>query len=41
VASPEGLMVAICALLELQETWLDTFSVAPDEVVPMAMNWLV
>jgi hypothetical protein len=41
VASPVGLMVAICVLLELQMTWLDTFSVAPDVVDPTAMNWLV
>jgi hypothetical protein len=34
-------MVAICVLLELQATWLVRFTVAPDEVVPMAMNWLV
>jgi hypothetical protein len=41
VASPELLMVATWTLLELQETWLVTFSVAPDEVVPVAMNWVV
>ena len=34
-------MVAICVLLELQATWLLRFTVAPDEVVPMARNWLV
>jgi hypothetical protein len=33
--------VAICTLLELQVDWLERSRVAPDEVVPMAMNWLV
>ncbi len=33
--------VAICVLLELQATWLLRLTVAPDEVDPMAMNWLV
>ena len=41
VASPEVLMVAICVLLELQVTLLLKSSVAPEEVVPIAMNWLV
>ena len=42
VAKPVvALMVAICGLLELQATWLLRFTVAPDEVVPMAMNWVV
>jgi hypothetical protein len=42
VASPvEELMLAIPVLLELHATWLVTFSAAPDEVVPMAMNWAV
>jgi hypothetical protein len=40
VASPEVLIVATWTLLELQETWLPTFSVTPDKVVPMAMNWV-
>jgi hypothetical protein len=34
-------MVAICWLLELQETWFVMSSVAPVEVVPIAINWLV
>jgi hypothetical protein len=34
-------MVATWTLLELQETWLLRFSVAPDEVVPVATNWVV
>ena|ERR1700677_3832439 len=34
-------MVAICVLLELQITWLVRLIVAPDEVSPMARNWLV
>jgi hypothetical protein len=33
--------VAICTLLELQVDWPVRLRVAPDEVVPMAMNWLV
>ncbi len=41
VASPPALIVAICVLLELQATWLVRFSVAPEDVVPIAMNWLV
>jgi hypothetical protein len=41
VASPPTLIVATCALLEFHATWLVRFSVAPDEVVPIAMNWLV
>jgi hypothetical protein len=42
VASPVAApIVAICVLLELQITLLVRFAVAPDEVVPMAMNWLV
>jgi hypothetical protein len=41
VASPDAVMVATWGLLELQTTWLDTFTVAPDEVVPVAMNWVV
>ena len=41
VASPLELIVATCTLLELQATWPVRFSVAPDEVVPIAMNWLV
>jgi hypothetical protein len=38
VAAP---IVAIGVLLEFQATWFVRFTVAPDEVVPMAMNWLV
>jgi hypothetical protein len=34
-------MTAICALLELQATWLVRLTVAPEEVVPMAMYWPV
>ena len=34
-------MVATWTLLELQVTWLVTFSVAPDAVVPIARNWAV
>jgi hypothetical protein len=34
-------MVAIAVLLELHATWLVRFTVAPDEVEPMARNWLV
>ena len=34
-------MVAMAVLLELQATRLLTLTVAPDVVVPMAMNWLV
>jgi hypothetical protein len=34
-------MVPTWALLELHITWLVKSSVAPDDVVPMAMNWLV
>jgi len=42
VASPVAApMVAICTLLELHATWLVRFTVAPDEVVPTARNWLV
>jgi hypothetical protein len=42
VASPVAApIVAICVLLELQATWLVRFTVAPEEVVPMAMNWVV
>jgi hypothetical protein len=42
VASPVvAPMVAIWGLLEVQATWLLRFTVAPDEVVPMARNWLV
>ena len=41
VARPVELIFAICVLLELQTAWAVTSSVAPDEVVPMAMNWLV
>jgi len=42
VASPVVVpIVAICVLLELQATWLVRFTVAPDEVVPMARNWVV
>jgi hypothetical protein len=42
VASPVvGLIVATATSLELQATWVVRFSVAPDEVVPIAMNWLV
>src|ERR1700690_2652225 len=33
--------VAICSLLELQAAWLVTLIVAPEAVVPMAVNWLV
>ena len=41
VANPVVLLiVAIRSLLEVQETWLPTFSVAPDRAVPMAMNWV-
>ena len=29
------------ALLEVQLTWLLRFTVAPDDVVPIARNWLV
>jgi hypothetical protein len=38
VASPPAAIVATCALLELQATWLVMFSVAPDVVVPIARN---
>jgi hypothetical protein len=41
VASPPTLIVATCALLELQVTEPVRFSVAPEEVVPIAMNWPV
>ena len=41
VARPLVLIVATCTLLELQATRPVRFSVAPDEVVPIAMNWLV
>jgi hypothetical protein len=34
-------MVAIAVLLELHATELVRFTVAPDEVDPMARNWLV
>src|SRR5437868_10276682 len=34
-------MVAICGLLELHATWLVRFTVPPEAVVPMAINWLV
>jgi hypothetical protein len=40
-AEPAVQTVAICVLLEIQMAWLVRFSVAPDEVVPSAMNWLV
>jgi hypothetical protein len=35
------LIVATCTLLELQETLPVRSSVAPDEVVPIAINWVV
>jgi hypothetical protein len=41
VARPVELILAICVLLELQMAWAVTSSVAPEDVVPMAMNWLV
>jgi hypothetical protein len=42
VASPVvAPTVAIALLLELHATSLLRFTVAPDEVVPMAINWLV
>jgi hypothetical protein len=41
VASPVALIVAIGVLLELQITWPVKSSVAPVDVVPIAMNWLV
>jgi hypothetical protein len=41
VARPPGAIVATWALLEPQATWLVRSSVAPEEVVPIAMNWLV
>lgn len=42
VASPVlALMVAICEVLEVHATWLVRFTVAPEEVVPMARNWVV
>jgi hypothetical protein len=41
VASPPAEMVATWVLLELQATVLVRSSVAPDVVVPMAMNWVV
>jgi hypothetical protein len=34
-------IVAIVVLLELQVDWPVRLTVAPDAVVPMAMNWLV
>jgi hypothetical protein len=34
-------IVPICVLLELQATWFVRFTVAPDDVDPMARNWLV
>jgi hypothetical protein len=34
-------MVATDAALELQAAWLVRFTVVPDEVVPIARNWLV
>ena len=36
-----GLTVAIDALLELHATLLLRFTVAPEDVVPIARNWLV
>jgi hypothetical protein len=41
VASPPALIMATCALLEDQAAWLVMFSVAPELVVPIAINWLV
>ena len=41
VASPPAVMVATWVLLELQVTVLVKSSVAPEVVVPMAINWLV
>jgi hypothetical protein len=41
VASPACVIVAICGLLELHATWLVRFTVAPDVVVPIAMNCVV
>ena len=42
VASPEeGTIVAAWTLLELHVTWLVTFFVAPEAVVPIARNWAV
>jgi hypothetical protein len=41
VARPAAVMVATWALLEVHETEPVRFSVVPDEVVPMAMNWAV
>jgi hypothetical protein len=39
VASPVvAFIVAICVLLELHATWFVRFTVAPEDVVPMAMN---
>jgi hypothetical protein len=34
-------MVAICTLLDVHATAFVRFTVAPDEVVPIAMNWPV
>jgi hypothetical protein len=42
VAKPlDAPIVAICELLELHATRPAIFTVAPDEVVPIARNWLV
>ncbi len=41
VAKPVGLIFATCMLLEFQPTWLVTSTVAPVEVVQIAMNWPV
>ena len=42
VAKPvEEPMVAICGLLDVHATWLVKFSVAPEDVVPIAMNCVV
>jgi hypothetical protein len=41
VASPPAVIVATCAVLELQITEPVKSSVAPADVVPIAMNWLV
>jgi len=40
VASPPEVMVAILVLLEPQMEVPVTSSVAPEDVVPMAMNWV-
>jgi hypothetical protein len=41
VANPPAVIVPTCELLELQVTVPVKSSVAPEVVVPMAMNWLV